>query len=331
MNPRKRILPLFIALTVLLVGCGKRTEAAVPAAPALVKVRFQTDWYPQPEHGGYYQALAKGYYAAEGLDVEILPGGPNAQAMTTVAVGRADLGMTNGDDVIVAIARGVPIKMVGAEMQRDPQGILFHAEHPLRSLRDLEGKTLMAGAGSTWIEVLRKKVGVTFNLMPLVGDLARFMNNKEFVQQCFVTNEPYFARERGAQVGALLIASDTYEPYRVMFTGREYLAKHPDIVGKFVRASIHGWVDYLTGDPAPANQLLAAKRNDLTPEFMAYSIKAMNEYRLVLGDPAKGEQAGQLTAARLEKQIKLLQEVGVLDKPVAVSDVATVEFLPPAH
>lgn len=310
-----------------LCGCGKKTETAT-APGALVKIRFQTDWYPQPEHGGYYQALAKGFYAAEGLDVEILPGGPNAQVMTSVAVGRADLGMTNGDDVIVAIARGVPIRMVGAEMQRDPQGILFHREQPLRDLRDLQGRTLMAGAGSTWIEVLRKKVGVEFNLLPLVGDLARFMNNPGFVQQCFVTNEPFFARQRGANVGALLIASDTYEPYRVMFTSREFLTKHPDLVGKFVRASVRGWVDYLTGDPAPANQLVAAKRDDLTAEFMAYSIKAMNDYQLVSGDPAKGEFAGQLTAARLGKQIKLLQEVGVLDKPVAVGDVATFEFIP---
>ena len=290
-------------------------------------MRFQTDWFPQPEHGGYYQALAKGYYAAEGLDVEILPGGPNAQVMSSVAVGRADLGMTNGDDVIVAVARGVPIKMVAAEMQRDAQGILFHAEHPIRSLQDLQGKTIMAGAGSAWIEVVRQKLGVKFNLIPLVGDLARFVNNPEFVQQCFVTNEPYFVGQRGVSVGALLIANETYEPYRVMFAGQTFLTQHPDVVAKFVRASLRGWVDYLTGDPAPANKLLAAKRSDLTPEFMAYSIKAMNDYQLVLGNAAKGERVGLLTAARLTKQIALLQEIGVLDKPVAVNEVATFEFI----
>jgi len=327
MNYRRIMLPLALAAAALLTGCGKKAETAAGPA-ALVKVRFQTDWFPQPEHGGYYQALAKGYYAAEGLDVEILPGGPNAQVMSSVAIGRAELGMTNGDDVIVAVARGVPVKMVGAEMQRDPQGILFHTDHPLRSLKDLEGKTLMAGAGSTWLEVARKKLGVKFNLLPLVGDLARFMNDKTFVQQCFVTNEPFFARERGASVGALLIASDSYEPYRVMFTSQKFLAEHPDVVAKFVRASVKGWVDYLGGDPAPANRLIAEKRTDLSPEFMAYSIKAMNDYKLVSGDPAKGEAAGQLTAARLEKQIALLQEVGVLDKPVKVEDVATFDFVP---
>lgn len=318
---------LLLLVGLLLSGCGKQAKPPV-AAYEPVKIKFQTDWFPQPEHGGYYQALAKGYYKEEGLEVEILPGGPNAQVKQSVALGQAEMGMTNGDDVIVAVARGLPIVIVGAEMQRDPQGILFHEENPLRDLRDLQGRTLMAGSVSTWLDVVRKKLGVQFNQMPLVGDLARFMSDPTLTQQCFVTNEPFFARQRGAKVGALLIASDTYEPYRVMFTGREFLAKHPDVVAKFVRASVRGWVDYLTGDPTPANRILAEKRADLTPEFMAYSIKAMNDYKLVLGDPAKGEFAGQITAARLQKQIDLLQEVGVLDKPVKVEDVATFEFIP---
>jgi NitT/TauT family transport system substrate-binding protein len=321
---------LTCAVLMLLTGCSKTNEP-VQASAGLVKLRFQTDWFPQPEHGGYYQALAKGYYAEEGLAVEILPGGPNAQVMSGVATGRADLGMTNGDDLIVAIARGLPLRLIAAEMQRDAQGILFHKENPLTSLRDLDGKTLMAGAGSTWLEVVRKKLGIKFNLQPLVGDLARFMNDPRFIQQCFVTNEPYFATQRGASVGALLIASEElgYEPYRAMFGSRDYLAANPDVTAKFVRASLRGWIDYLTGDPEPANALLRQLRPDLTPEFMAYSIRAMKDYQLVLGDPARGETMGQLNPARLERQIALLQEMGALDRPVKLDEVATFEFLPP--
>jgi NitT/TauT family transport system substrate-binding protein len=306
--PRIHSLLFTLLAAIALAGCSKQTADAPAGGAQLVKVRFQTDWFPQPEHGGYYQALAKGYYQEEGLDVEILPGGPNAQVMSSVALGRADIGMTNGDDTIVAIARGVPIKIVAAEMQRDAQGILYHTENPIRELKDLNGKTVMAGAGSVWIQLVQKKYGIQFNLLPLVGDLARFMNDKTFVQQCFVTSEPYFARQRGADVGARLIAHPGYEPYRVIFAGDLYIAKHREVVRRFVRASLRGWKEYMTGDPAPANGLLQKLRPDLTPEFMAYSIKALTEYQLVLGD--------------------LLQELGVLDKPVTLADVVNFEFLP---
>ncbi|MBA4137651.1 MAG: myristoyl transferase [Opitutus sp.] len=320
----------FVALA-LVSGCGKKTppgDASAADSAALTRIKFQTDWFPQPEHGGYYQALAKGFYREEGLDVEILPGGPNAQVMTGVATGRAQIGMTNGDDVIVAVSRGVPLKMVAAEMQRDAQGILYHKSNPVRDLRDLNGKTIMAGAGSVWIQLVQQKYGIKFNLLPLVGDLARFMNDEKFVQQCFVTNEPFFARQRGAKVGALLIAHPGYEAYRVMFTSDEFLRQHPEVVRKFVRASIRGWIDYLGGDPAPANALLQRRRSDLPDEFFAFSIQAMKDYRLVLGDPQRGEKMGQLTPARLETQLKLLRELQVTERDLRVEDVATFEFLP---
>ncbi|MFA5058135.1 MAG: ABC transporter substrate-binding protein, partial [Opitutaceae bacterium] len=266
-----------------------------------------------------------------GLAVEILPGGPNSGLLTAVATGRADLGMGNGDDVITAIARGVPVRIVAAEMQHDAQGILFHDENPVRTVHDLDGKIIMAGPASVWVQLIQQRYGIKFSLRPLAGDLARFMNDPAFLQQCFVTNEPYFARERGARAEAVLVSSlcPDYDPYRVIFAGRGFLAQHPDVVRRFVRASVRGWTDYLTGDPGPANAMLGRLRPDLPAGFMAYSIQAMQDYRLVLGDPARGERMGLLTRERLQRQIALLRGMGVLDKPVTVDDVATLEFIPP--
>ena len=326
------VLGLLGPALVLTSGCGRHAPATTAAAPGgPVKVRFQTDWFPEPEHGGYYQALARGFYAAEGLDVEIVPGGPSSGYLAAVATGRAELGMGNGDDVITAVARGVPVKIVAAEMEHDPQGVLFHASHPVRRVADLDGKVVMAGPGSVWVQVVQKVYGVHFQLLPLAGDLARFMNDPAFIQQCFVTNEPYFARARGAHPGALLTSQlcPEYDPYRVIFVQTDYLARHPDVVRRFVRASVRGWVDYLTGDPAPAVARLRQLRPDLPGDFFAYSIGALRDYRLVLGDPANGERAGLLTRVRLQSEIDLLRRVGVLDRPVTVDDVADLEFVPP--
>lgn len=321
---------MLLPVALLLAACG-RNDSAAPAPGAAVKVRFQTDWFPEPEHGGYYQALAKGWYAAEGLAVQILPGGPNSGYLTAVATGRADLGMGDSDDVIAAVARGVPVKIVAAEMEHEPQGILFHDEHPVRRVADLDGRVVMAGPASVWVQVVQKIYGIKFQLWPLGGDLARFMSDPQLVQQCFVTNEPFFARRRGARVGALLTSQlcPEYDPYRVIFVQDDFLARHPDVVRRFVRASVRGWRDYITGDPAPAIDRLRRLRPDLPAGLFAYSLGALRDYHLVLGDPARGDRAGLLTRERLQREIDLLRRVGVLDRPVTVDQVATLEFVPP--
>lgn len=327
---RLQLLAGLLPLLLLLPGCARK-RAADTAKAAGFSVRFQTDWFPEPEHGGYYQAQAKGFYAAEGLDVHILPGGPNSGYLTAVATGRADLGMGNSDDVITAISQGVPVKIVAAEMEHDPQGVLFHRSHPVRTVRDLAGRVVMAGPASVWVQVVQKRYGIKFRLQPLVGDLARFMNDPAFVQQCFVTNEPYFAAQRGAHPGAILTSKliPEYDPYRVIFVGDTFLARHPDVVRRFVRASVRGWIDYVTGDPRPAEALLRKLRPDLPAGIFPYSLDAMKRYRLVRGDPARGERAGLLTRARLQQEIDLLRQLGVLEHPVTVDQVATLEFVPP--
>ena len=120
----------------LLSGC----RAHPPDTSGLVHVTFQTDWYPQPEHGGFYDALAKGYYRDEGLDVTILPGGPFASTGALVASGKIQFSMDSSDHVIQAIANSdEPIVAIGVTMQSDPQGVMVHAESPVKSWADLNG------------------------------------------------------------------------------------------------------------------------------------------------------------------------------------------------
>src|SRR5271156_4985092 len=87
----------------------------------LIPVKFQTDWYPQPEHGGFYEAQLKGYYRQEGVDVTILPGGPYVIAEQQVSVGATQFAMGSSDRVLDAVSQGQPLVAVGATMQHDPQ------------------------------------------------------------------------------------------------------------------------------------------------------------------------------------------------------------------
>ena len=128
----RRFFLLFIPLALgLLSGCGKSAAPAAPGAPALTKLRLQTDWFAETEHGGFYQALAKGYYREAGLDVEILPGGPGPIVQQKIIGGVADAGIGTSDALIVNVGSNLPFLVVGAYLQHDPQGILLHEENPV--------------------------------------------------------------------------------------------------------------------------------------------------------------------------------------------------------
>ena len=107
----------------------------LPVDSGLTKIVLQADWYPQPEHGGFYTALAKGYYKDEGLDVTILPGGPYVSMEQQVASGGAQFGMGSSDKTLESVSAGLAHLAVAATMQRDPQGIMVRKDSPIRPLR----------------------------------------------------------------------------------------------------------------------------------------------------------------------------------------------------
>jgi NitT/TauT family transport system substrate-binding protein len=314
----------------ILAGCSRnaRPAAAPDGAAQLTKVSLQTDWYAEPEHGGFYLALVKGYYREVGLDVEIRQGGPNAVPPQRVATGIATFGMGRSDDVEIAAGHGVPIVMVGALMQRDPQAIMFHRESGIHTFKDLDGRNIMAVPGSPFIPIMEQTFHIKVAVTPLDFGLSRFMADKNFVQQCFITNEPFYVQRAGANVGTLLLSDTGFSPYRVWFAKQSFIAEHPDIVRAFTAASIRGWRDYIAGDNAEADARITALNPKMEPEFMAYSEKAMRDFQLVTGDPAKGEAVGQIVRSRLEQQLKQLAEMNQLERPVTVDEVFDPRFLP---
>jgi NitT/TauT family transport system substrate-binding protein len=324
-----RPIPIAALAAFLLAGCG-RTDVGTPAGagPPLTKVILQADWLAEPEQGGFYEALAKGYYREEGLDVEIRQGGPSAHPAAMVATGRADFGMDTSDDVILAANRGVPLVMIGAFMQRNPQAIMFHRESGIRSFRDLDGRTVMAVPSLPFIAVLEDTFHIRILVTPSDFGMSRFLADRNFVQQCFVTDEPYYVRKQGADVGVLMISDTGYSPYSVWYSTRGFLAAHAGIARAFSRATVRGWRDFLRGDRAPAERLIASLNPRMDPEFMAYAARAMQDYRLVTGDSPTDDIIGRISRERIATEISQLREIGLVDKPLAVDDVLDSRFQP---
>jgi NitT/TauT family transport system substrate-binding protein len=313
---------LACCLVLELAGCGRDSPApAKGAPPALVHLVLQTDWYAEPEHGGFYEALVKGYYRDAGLDVEIRQGSPMTHPDQMVATGQADIAIGRSEYVLVDAARGIPLVILGAMMEHDPQAIMVHHESGIRSLKDLDGRTIMAVPGSPFVAIMEQVLHIHVGIIPSDFGMSRFLADPNFVQQCFVTNEPYYVRQHGANVDVLPISDCGFDPYRVWYTRRDFLDQHPDLVRAFGAASVRGWREYIHGDSAPADTLIASLDLKLDPAFMAYSRGAMQSYRLVEGDPQAGDALGRIRRERLATQIKQLGDIGLLDHPLAVDDV----------
>ncbi len=294
----------------------------------LFPIKLQTDWYPQPEMGGFYEAQREGLYRAQGLDVTIAPGGPFVVAEQQVAAGTAQFAMGSSDKVLVDVAAGLPVVAVGATMQQDPQAVMVHADSPVKEFPDLEGHTIAAKPGSIWFQYLLKKYGLkNVKEIPATYSVANFMQDPNYIQQCFVTSEPYFATKAGAKVRTLLISATGYQPYRVFFTSKEFLQQHGDITAKFVTASVQGWHDYLQ-DPSQVNAELARLNPAMSAEQMAFSVATLKSGHFIDGQGTAESHLGHFTSDRWNATYQQLLGLGVIKQQIDPSSAYTTQLVP---
>lgn len=295
---------------------------------SLTKVVLQADWYPQPEHGGFYTALAKGYYKNEGLDVSIQPGGPYITVEEQVGAGAAQFGMGSSDKVLEANSQGQSLVAVAATMQHDPQGIMVRKDSPIHSFSDLNGHSVAVKVGeSTWFEFVVKRFQLNnVHVVPAMMNVANFVADPQYIQQAFATSEPFFAHQAGVETRVLLVSDAGYSPYRVMYTTRAFLQQHPEIVGKFVRASVKGWKDYLN-DPAAAHAMIAKLNPALNPEWMQFTWTQLRDGHFVAGDDPSGAQVGQMDPKRWSTMYEQLVDLKVIATPLDPTTAYTLQFL----
>ena len=302
------------------------------SAGQLFKLTVQLDWIAEPEHGGFYQAQARGFFRDEGLDVTIIPGGPNAFVMPKIATGQADIGQADSTNTLLQIAQGVPLLQFGAVFQDDPSGLLVSASSSVRRFQDLQGKTIIARPEWAFLAYLRKKYNLDFNVVPQNFSVAAFLGGREAIQQGYFIAEPYHIVHAGGRMPRFLSTWDAgFRAYAVLITSRKFAREHPAELRAFMRAYVRGWRDYLEGDPTPANEAMKKANPHNTDDFMAFERKMIIEQKLVTGRGPDGgpAQIGRLDPARFAEQIRQLEDLGILKKGrVTVDQAMTTRFLP---
>jgi NitT/TauT family transport system substrate-binding protein len=306
---RARFSLALFALFAVLFGCSK------PADPGgAARIKLALNWVPEPEFGGFYAARDGGAYRKAGLDVEIQGGGAGVPVVQMVAAGQADFGVAGADEVLTARARGADVIPIFAVYQTSPQGIMVHASRGAKGIPDvLASGTLAVELGAPYAAFLKKKHGFDrAKIVPYDGGVARFVADKDFAQQCFVTSEPIAATQKGSDPQVFLVADEGFNPYvAVVITRRALFKEQPDRVRAFARATQEGWRAYLD-DPAPANAAMGKLNTSMTAATFAAAAAAQRP--LIETDETKKRGLGTMTRARWDTLAQQLVELGVLAK-----------------
>jgi len=321
-------------LAAVMAAAALCASAALTVATAqpLDVVRFGTNWVAQAEHGGYYQALADGTYRKYGLDVTIVPGGPNVNNRILLPVGRIDFFMSaNLLQSFDAVANGIPTVAVAASFQKDPQVLIAHPG-AAATFEDLKKLTLFVSKEgmTTYFQWLRADYGFdetkvkpyTFNAQPFLAD-------KNSAMQGYVTSEPYAIETQGKFKPKLfLLADQGFDTYSTLIeTRRDLVEKRPDLVQRFVDASAIGWAHYIYGDSRAANALIKKHNPEMTDAMLAYSIARMKEFGIVDSGDSIKLGIGAMTDARVKSFFDKMVRAGVVKADLDYRRAYTTRFV----
>lgn len=307
-------------------------SAAAPAMAQNTPVTFGTNWVAQAEHGGFYQAVADGTYAECGLDVTIVPGGPQVNNQALMLAGRLDFYMGGVLDAFFAVQEGLPIVNVAAIFQKDPQVLLTHpgAVSSFEELKSLPTLMISDGGYTSYYQWMKNAYGFTDEQrVPYTYNAAPFIVDPESAMQGYLTSETYIVdREGGFEPDVWLIADAGYTSYSTTIQAlRETVETRPEVVQCFVDGSITGWYNYLYGDNAAANALIQADNPEMTDELIAYAIEKLKEEGVVESGDALTMGIGVMTDAVMQDFYGKMVEAGVVPAGLDIAQSYTTEFV----
>jgi NitT/TauT family transport system substrate-binding protein len=312
------------------------TAALIAAAGSafsqeLTPVTFGTNWVAQAEHGGYYQAVVDGTYAACGLDVTILPGGPQVNNSAQLIAGRIQFYMGGTLGPLSAVSEGVPMVIVAASFQKEPQILMTHpgAISSFDEIASLDQLIIGDEGFVTYFKYFEKANGWDpAKRVPYTFNPAPFIANARSAQQGYVTSEPFAVEtEGGFKPDVWVLADNGYTAYSTTIVGmRDYVEANPDAVKCFVDGSAIGWANFLYGDNAAALAKIKEDNPDMSDDKLAFSIETMKQYGIVDSGDALTMGIGAMTDARMEDFFTKMVDVGVLPADLDYTQAYTLEF-----
>lgn len=312
---------IHLLLITLLSACGTVTPTR-PLTPITVQLR----WTHNAQFAGFYAADQNGYYAAEGLSVKFVEGGANMDFIQPVLNSSAQFGITNADGLITARAESKTIRAIATIYRRSPQVYFALEESGIKRPQDFVGKKVRVVTASAGIlETMMTRVGIRrdqYTAVNIAANLAPLYAGDIDVSSGFLTNEVITAQNAGYKLN--IIYPDDYGIHfyaDTIFTTDELIAKDPQLVTRFLRATLKGWT-YAVENPAQVGALV--QKYNATADAALENVKMTSSLPLInTGE----DHIGWMKAGIWSGMEKTLREQKVLTQTVDVSQVYTMQFV----
>ena len=307
----------------------------LPTAQAQQAVTFATNWKAQAAHGGFYQAVADGTYKKYGLEVTIRQGGPQVNNRPLLPARRIDFLMTgNLLHSFDNVKNGIPVVVVAAMFQKDPQALMAHPGQGYENFAALKNAptALIAKDGQfTWWQWLKVVHGFKDEtLKPYNYNLGPFLAQPKAIQQGYSVAEPIYIQEQGKFKPVVhLLADHGFSTYSTLIEARtETVKNNPDLVQRFVDASVIGWVNFMYGNRSAANALMMKDNPEISLAEIEASVVLMKQQGIVDSGEAQTMGIGAMNAARIQDFFNQMVKAGLYQaKDVDLSKVATTQFV----
>jgi NitT/TauT family transport system substrate-binding protein len=312
----------------LALGLALSTDFAM----AKDKVTFGMSWLAQVEQGGFYQAIAEGIYDSYDLDVTLKTGGPQINTAQLLLAGALDFATVSESFIpINAIKEGANYTAIAAFFQKDPISLIAHRSMGYKSLADFKGKPILIStdAWDSYWKFLTAKYGFSDTQgRPYTYNMAPFFADKTLIQQGYATNEPFLLETGGSDPQVFLLADYGYNCYaNVIMTSRKLIAEKPQLVQRFVDATIKGWYSFMHDNHDKALALIMKDNPDYTLPNAEFSTAAMKEHGLVESGDTATLGIGAMTDARWKDFFDAMVQANVYSSDLDYKQAYTLQFV----
>jgi len=327
-KPKVLILFVILVMTIFLIAiCSACTPQVLPKTEEFTPLTLQLKWVHQAQFAGFYVALEKGFYAEENLDVTLEPGGAGIDIMETVLTGQADFGLVGAEYILLNRSAGKPVKAIATTYRNNPFVLVTMPDSGITSPADFPRHSINVGGIDGYIQfvALLNRLGLDINEMEILSysyDVERFYSGEVDITPAFSAGSLIEIRAAHPDVNVIWPLDYGIRLYSdTLFTTDSMISENPDLVLRFLRATLKGH-QYALDNPEEAVEI--SLRYAANPDPIAQQQMLEASVPLIYtGQDEIGWMRGEVWQSMYE----ILVEQNLLEKPVDVEQAYTTRFL----